>query len=408
MSCMARLDKGIVQNMKFEFILNYINKICPRDYCEDAMKIVNSLNPNVDDSQNDFGTIPTVRLAEKLSADMSYSDRMYIMYILLLMYAADCQNTTNATKSERYLLDKFCGKGLDIEIDELDKLMRMFIRGTEKKWYKEECCDKDSRYPSFALVSNISPITKKRIKPFTSISTIMNLFMISRRSFLALTIIFAFVFWRLDSYSTDLMCIYIPKVVELCWWFIPLFLFLLGLLKPNKFKNTYERINNFIRSRGLIKTSICSILIIVPLYYSISNLLFLMANEMFSTEETIAVNKRIEGTKYIYNSKGKNSYLLKFSSFDISKIAPKNNDRKVVSFPNSLYLSMLPYLTGFSEEKLDNMIIKSMSEVKVRGKDYDNTKVNDTVKLKFKYGYYGMIFYDSYEIIYSSKFIPFF
>lgn len=151
MTYMTRSDGDKVQRDKLEMIVRYIREVIPQTYHKEAIEALKYLTDrekgsgkhrrteslvDVDEfmrgrnclkkGDNSFHYIHDLhgkRLAEELAKYMTADDRLYVMYLLYLLAAADKLITTNGNKSEKYMLDRICVKGMKIDKNELDSLI---------------------------------------------------------------------------------------------------------------------------------------------------------------------------------------------------------------------------------------------------------------------------------------------
>ena len=183
MTYMTRSDGDKVQRGKLEMIVRYIREVIPQTYHKEAIEALKYLTDrekgsgkhrrteslvDVDEfmrgrnclkkGDNSFHYIHDLhgkRLAEELAKYMTADDRLYVMYLLYLLAAADKLITTNGNKSEKYMLDRICVKGMKIDKNELDSLIHHFATGTDQIWYDQHFMNKEIFYPASNVLADI-------------------------------------------------------------------------------------------------------------------------------------------------------------------------------------------------------------------------------------------------------------
>ena len=431
MTYMTRSNGDNVQREKLEMIVRYIREVIPQTYHKEAIEALKYLTDrekgsgkhrkteslvdvdafmrgrnclmNGDNSFHYQHDLHGKRLAEELALYMTEDDRLYVMYLLYLLAAADKLITTDGSKSEKYMLERICVKGLKIDKKELDSLIQHFASGTDQIWYDQHFMNKENYYPSSNVLADIFRMDMSSLSLLDKqVSKVSMLGSTQVALFLAAGLMFVFL-WLFSSFESDLMGNLYPS-----WLFIFGIIFLILLyvitscsvteLESSLVPILRTKIENSLQKRGLIMTSILSLIVVFSLLWEVSNTLFLYGNKIYSNEKSIVVTVPVTDT-YITKTHSKNHttthYHVRFTPVSFRDKEIESEGKKSVSFLNSFCLQTLPWLSGMSIKGVENT--KTMTSLEVGHSDYCHAD-GKNINLYFKVGYYGLLYYNRYDL----------
>ncbi len=431
MTYMTRSNGDNVQREKLEMIVRYIREVIPQTYHKEAIEALKYLTDrekgsgkhrkteslvdvdafmrgrnclmNGDNSFHYQHDLHGKRLAEELALYMTEDDRLYVMYLLYLLAAADKLITTDGSKSEKYMLERICVKGLKIDKKELDSLIQHFASGTDQIWYDQHFMNKENYYPSSNVLadifrmdmSSLSLLDKQVSKVSMLGSTQVALLLAGGLMFVLL--------WLFSSFESDLMGNLYPSWLFIFGIIFLILLFIITSCSVTRLESSLvpilrTKIENSLQKRGLIMTSILSLIVVFSLLWEVSNTLFLYGNKIYSNEKSIVVTVPVTDT-YITKTHSKNHttthYHVRFTPVSFRDKKIESEGKKSVSFLNSFCLQTLPWLSGMSIKGVENT--KTMTSLEVGHSDYCHAD-GKNINLYFKVGYYGLLYYNRYDL----------
>lgn len=423
MTCLTRSNGNNVQMDKIEMIARYIIEVCPLEYQIEAMnalQVLTSRQKRVD-KKTYYESIINVKafaqgnekflnkgdnsytyiypldgksLAEELSLYLSNDDKFYLMYLLFRLTIIDGIITTDGNDSEIKILKELCVKGLKIKSKELNNLINAFATKQDQQWYEAHFSNKDGRYPSSNLLANIFRVDINELISLDKPKSYKSLLGSIQKTILWAGPVYIGLFILFCIYESSLM-------IEIYPTWIHVIVVILGLLIPFSIiifiYNLESLVLPILKSKneirlhrqGLIASSIISLTLVFSLLWEVSNVSFLIGNEVFCNPQPV------EKTAYVtYKGYTKNHYYYKFVNTYIDKEEFDGYNRKYVSFMNRLCLETLSYLPGI--KNVGVKVKRSKQKTEVSRKEY-NSHVNE-IKLYFRLGYFGYVFYDKHKI----------
>ena len=412
MTYMTRSDGDKVQRDKLEMIVRYIREVIPQTYHKEAIEALKYLTDREKGSGKHRRTESLVDVDEfmrgrnclKKGEYMTADDRLYVMYLLYLLAAADKLITTNGNKSEKYMLDRICVKGMKIDKNELDSLIHHFATGTDQIWYDQHFMNKEIFYPASNVLADIFRMD------MSSLSLLDK--QVSKVSMLGSTQVALFfagglmgvLLWIFLHFESDLMCDLYPSWLFIFGIIFVILLFIITLFSITELESSLvpilrTKIENSLQKRGLIMTSILSLIVVFSLLWEVSNTLFLYVNEIFSNEKSIVVTVPVTDT-YTTTTRSKNHttthYHVRFTPVSFRGKKIESEGKKNVSFLNSFCLQTLPWLSGMKLKGVENS--KTMTSLEVGRSTYYSADGKD-IQLYYKVGYFGLLYYDSYSLV---------
>lgn len=421
-----------VQRDKFQMIIRYIVEVVPLEYQVDAIKALKYLTKRIrtsgkntyeesiidvsafkkgdyqscikkgDDSYHYTTEIHGTRMANELALYLSNDDRMYVMYLLFRLTILDGIITTDTSDSELSMLEKLCVDGLKIEKYELDELINSFKYKNDQKWYEQHFENKDSSYPSSNLLANIFRVD---IDELSNLRT-----KITKTSFLdplQSVLIGTFILLILANFVYMIVQSDLINSVYPVWLFVagfPVFLVLIlmiACIKPLDsalFSVLRTSIEDDLQRKGFTSVVISSVIAIISLFVIVPNLLLTIGNETFANEgDTFHMTVPVTRT-YTTTSKNSTDYHVNFPeiSFTDKELLERKANKKSVSYINFLCLNSLPWLSGMSLWGAKS--VYPLSHRQVTYNEYNNAR-GKFIRLNFKIGYFGLIYYDDYQLI---------
>lgn len=431
MTYMTRSDSDRVQKDKLKMILRYITEVCPLEYHKDAIKALKFLTDRYkksgkstyheslidvdafldgkencinkgDNSYKYTHDLHGKRLAEELGRYMSDDDKLYVMYLLFRLAIADGVITDTGRKSELAMMNRLCVAGLKIDKSKLDDLINEFAHGDVDKWYNQHFENRDDRYPSADLLANIFRV---------DINTLASLDKkISRTSYLGPTqnvliasgIILGILLFIFMAYEDDLMGNVYPQWI---FWvglvatgFVLIMSACITKLESAVVPILRTDIENELQRKGLIISVILILIVVFTLLWGTSNTLYLVGNKMFCGEKvikkTVPVKRTYKVTRRTKNGT-RTDYYVVFESVSFADKGPITDIRKSTSPQNSFCLSSLTWLSGMKLIGVANS--KEIHKIECNSYTYSIAE-GKNIKLSFKVGYYGLLYFDEYEI----------
>ena len=432
MTYMTRSDGDKVQRDKLEMIVRYIREVIPQAYHKEAIEALKYLTDrekgsgkhrkteslvDVDDfmlgrnclnnGDNSFHYIHDLhgkRLAEELAKYMTEDDRLYVMYLLYLLAAADKLITTNGNKSEKYMLERICVKGMKIDKNELDSLIHHFATGTDQIWYDQHFMNKEIFYPASNVLADIFRMDMSSLSLLDKQVTKVSMLGSTQVALFFAGGLMGVLLWIFLRFESDLMCDLYPSWLFIFGIIFVILLFIITLYSITELESSLvpilrTKIENSLQNRGLIMTSILSLIVVFSLLWEVSNTLFLYGNEMFSNGKSIVVTVPVTDT-YITTTRSKNHttthYHVRFTPVSFRGKKIETEGKKNVSFLNSFCLHTLPWLSGMKLKGVENS--KTMTSLEVGRSTYYSADGKD-IQLYYKVGYFGLLYYDSYSLV---------
>ncbi|MCQ2207358.1 MAG: hypothetical protein MJZ02_03955 [Paludibacteraceae bacterium] len=430
MTYMTRSDGNAIQYDKLELIVKYIREVCPKEYQKDAIEVLSYLTfrekgsgkqreteslidvdafnkgsdnciKRGDDSFHYEYSLHGERLAEELALYMTEDDRLYVMYMLYRLAVADGKITTRGKWSELYMLNRLCVKGLKIGKEQLDDLLKCFTEGKSQIWYDQHFAYKENRYPSSDVIANLF---RNDVKSFAfldkqiSVTSVLGSVQVA---FLCSIVVYVALLFLFFTYEDDLMGEVYPVWIFIVGVVAAFLVPLVGSVAITELESSLvpivrTKIENSLQLRGLIVSSILSVIVIVTFFWGISNVLFLVANETFSSEKPLVVTVPVTDTYTTTSSR--NHITTCYVRFPRVSLADKQFDveyRKKVSPQNSFCLKTLPIMSGMTLKGVKNT--RTMESLEVGSSTYDSASGRN-MRLHFKVGYFGLVFFDKYEL----------
>lgn len=432
MTYMTRSDGNAIQYDKLELIVKYIREVCPKEYQEDAMEALSYLTyrekgsgkhrktesiidveaflkgsdypiKRGDDSFHYEHSLHGKRLAEELALYLSEDDRLYVMYMLYRLAAVDHKITTKGKKSETYMLHRLCVKGLKIGKEQLDELLKCFTEGQDQDWYNRHFANQENRYPSSDVIANLFRCDVKSFAFLDKQISVTSVLGSVQVAFLCSIVVYVALLFLFFTYEDDLMGEVYPVWIFIVGVVAAFLVPLVGSVAITELESSLvpivrTKIENSLQLRGLIVSSILSVIVIVTFFWGISNVLFLVANETFSSEKTLIVTVPVTDT-YTTTTRSKNRTRTHYHvAFPKVSLADKQFDvksRKKVSFPNSFCLKTLPMMSGMTLKGVKNT--KTMKNLEVGSSTYASASGRN-IQLHYKVGYFGLVFFDKYQL----------
>ena len=437
MTYMTRSNGDKVQRDKLEMIVRYIREVIPQEYHKEAIEALKYLTDREKGSgkhrkteslvdvgafmrgssnciysgDNSFHYVHDLhgrRMAAELASYMTEDDRMYVMYLLYRLAIADGIITTDGSKSEMYMLNRLCVNGLKIGKNELDGLINAFKNRSDKMWYDQHFCNKENFYPSSDVLADIFRMDVSSLSlldrevPKTSVLGSVHIALIG---ICILSFVMFFVF---NNYEDDLMGNVYPKWIFIVGLISAIILLIVVCsvnleLESSLVPVLRTKIENYLQRRGIIISSILSVIFVFSLLWEASNTLFLVGNEIFSNTEPIVVTVPVTDT-YTTTTRSKNHttthYHVRFTEVSFWGKNIETNGKKEVSFPNKLCLQMLPWLSCMKLKGVENT--KTMSSLEVSHTAYCLADGKD-IQLYYKVGYFGLLYYDRFSLVDRKK-----
>lgn len=432
MTYMTRSKGNKVETDKLELIVRYIREVIPSEYHNDAINVLKELterskkrgkhtyyesvvdvnsfltgNKCISDGDDSYHFIYDLhgrRLAEELAKYMSDNDRLYVMYLLYRLAIADGVITTEGKNSELYMLNHLCVKGLKIDKKELDSLIDHFKNRNDQIWYDTHFSNKENFYPTSDALADIFHMDMTSINLLSKeVSTISKLNVI--RGILITTFVALFILgFVFGCYEDNLMGNLYPK-----WLFIGVFVAFVILmiisisiprLESSEIPILRTKLEDSLQFRGLITSSILTLVVSITLFLGVSNTLFVVGNQLFSYHKTIEIRKTVTDT-YTTTTRSKNRttthYHVRFDPVCFNgKMIDLDDNKKEVSYINYICLKTLPYFSCVNFKGIENT--RSMSSLEVSHSEYYDAYSKDIV-LTYKVGYFGLLYFDKYQII---------
>ncbi len=429
MTYMARSDdSNNVQLDKLQIIIRYIKEVIPPKYQRDAIESLKYLTDRIKGNGKNasYESIVNVtkfltgkdclnkgnygyryksdlhgkRLAEELAKYMSEDDRLYLMYLLYRLAIADGEITTSGKNSEFQILNRLCVSGLHINKIELDSLIDHFKNGNDQVWYNKHFTNKENFYPSSDVLGDIFRMNLTSISLLdrqvdtVSISKTIKYILIFAPFVLMILLVFFY------DYSDDLMTNayigfdYIPFIgLILLWILITYIATNIPIVESSIIPIIRTDLENTLQHKAFITSSIIIYSTIFLLFWGVSNILYIYGNKSFANPEPLVITRPITGSRLYH---GKNTtYYLDFEEVNLQYYPISTKVKNTyISYINKQCLKTLPYLSGMKFKNIKNS--KSLASMNVKSSDfYDHGEI---IKLYFKVGYYGLIFYDSYAV----------
>ena len=428
MTYMTRSDSDRIQFDKLDMIVKYVRDVCPQEYQEDAMNALEYLTHRekgsgknkksrsvidveafkrggycfLGDDEDGFHykhDLHGTKLAEELGCYLTEDDRLYVMNLLFRLAAADNTITVKGKKSEANLLYKLCVKGLKIKKEEFQGQLDAFAQGTVNNWYSSHFADKADKYPSVDVFADIFrcescsfAFSEKKVIVTSCLKSVSSALFICVVVFSA----FGLVFFSLVE---DLMCKFIHPdyaIGFLVFWILSfIIVHYIPVPESSMLPVLRTKEENSVQLRGIIASLTVALPMVFALYFLLTNTLFLVANRLFSTD-TVEV---VTPVKEVFTTTGggkhkKTYYHVRFAPVSVFD---KKTDKKPkqLTAPNAICLEALRHLSGRSIWKVENT--ETLTDVKVSYYDYSNA-IGKDVKLYFRVGYYGAIYYDTYSL----------
>lgn len=426
MTYMARSDGDGIQYDKLRMIVRYIKEVVPQEYQKDAITTLKTLTERYktegkhtsseylidvdkfmsglncietgDNSYNYYYPLHGKRLAEELGLYLSETDRLYVMFLLYRLAVADKAITTEGKMSEMYILNRLCVDGLKINKNELDNLINEFKSGNDIRWYEEHFHNKEVFYPSYNVLADIFRMDMTSIsllnKKIPKSSALGSIFIVSNCSCPLLVFLLSLFFiFEINLFGTIYSSVvYIIGIIAI------LSIIILNLVASSELETSCIPIlrsvhEDELQKRRLILYSISTFILIVSLFWFLSNTWFLVANDIFACKKSFVVSVPITGKNYERSNK-KFSYYVTFKEVSLENIQ-FDDYQGSVSGINSFFVNSLPWLSGMKNKEVKNT--KTMSLMQVSSHDY-HIADGKNIELHFKVGYFGLVYYKCFMI----------
>lgn len=329
---------------------------------------------------------------------------MYVMYLLYRLAIADGIITTDGSKSEMYMLNRLCVNGLKIDKNELSHLINAFKNGNDKMWYDQHFFNKEDFYPSSDVLADIFRMDMSSLSlldkevPKTSVLGSIHIALIGI-CFLSFGMFFVF-----NNYEADLMGDVYPTWIFIVGLISAIILLIVVCsvnleLESSLVPVLRTKIENYLQRRGIIVSSVLSVIFVFSLLWEASNTLFLVGNEIFSNSEPIVVTTPVTDT-YTTTTRSKNRttthYHVRFPKVSFLNKNIETEGKKEVSVPNKLCLHMLLWLSCMKLKGVENT--RTMTSLEVDYSSYSRAKGKD-IQLYYKAGYFGLLYFDGYSLV---------
>ncbi len=419
-----------VQSGKIEFISRYITEVCPKEYRADAATALAAITKreigsgkysqtldlvNVEESIHQGRIIVDpdacgsnshyvfdfhgTKLAEELGLYLCKEDKQYIMFMLLALACTDNKLSTRKKNSEEKLLYNLCVNGLKLKKSELDELINYYIKGNAEEWYNNHF--HADRYAPFGQLSDIfghgdflHPTSDKTAIGKSSLS---NLFYYPFILGAIFQIVLAFIMLMLtDTHlmtgAFDFLLFSIPYSIV----FLFIVIFTVKPLQSSEIPILRTRKEDWIQLRNVILGSATSLSIIIYIHASISTIFFIVGNMRYDNhKDTIEVTRTITGWNAYYGKN--NEYYAHFTADPICFQGEAHTpNRPEVSLVTEYYLNVIAHMPFIWLKDIQND--EQMAKIRVREYDYSYRNEIKQLKVRFRIGYFGVIYYDGYEI----------
>lgn len=423
---MASLLKTTPQAKQFdklEFIGRYIREACPKEIWHDMLGVLEILTANsmweapygdvnkivdkrafVKGKEDWFYRLKqfytygyefnSIEVAEEFGAILSKDDRRYLAYLLFRVANTDGKITGKGTASEENLLYKLCVKGLKMEEAEFDNLLVVFATGRVEEWYNQHLGG--VKYPAYDQLADIYQryngtfFAADRIKTPRFSSLLTALLCGCAVSIGLILSAFCLEGNQMSIVGKSVLSIFI-------------LLFFVVLMKVNSTNSTdlyssgellRTKKDDSSKRKGIVWEVICAFGVVLFLYYGLTSLLLVAANRAFAEECKVVVVRYV--TSVFVNQP--EYYAVLNEEVTTEDFHSKGREDGQVNPVDAFGLMVLRKISWHKLDKNEG----AMKCVEISAQDYDKLYRKGIIKkiaLKFKMGYYGNAWYDSYQLL---------
>ncbi len=405
---------------KLEFIGRYIREVCPKEIWDDVLSELETLTANTYCEK--YGTeggvvnkwafikgkddwffrlnkpycyghrFNSVEIAEEFGAILSEDDRTYLAYLLFRVANADGVITGRGKFSEKNLLHNLCVKGLKMEEAVFYNLLNEFATGRAEEWYNQHL--KGEKYPAY---DRLADIYQKYNGSFfvveNGIRTILCPFS------LIVGFLFSFV---LSSLSCCLEVNQMYRLVSKGVFLIPVLIFVcLSVIRVDWIGQSGRLLRTKKDDRSLQKDIVAEVLaafgVVAFLYYGLTSFMLVAANIAFADEYKV-----VRHVNRVFQSQPK-YYAVLDEKVTAEDFHLEGREKSPENSVDAFGLMVLRKISWHNLDKIENTI--PVAKVEVSAQDYSELEGHFPVSheakivLKFKVGYYGIAWYDTYQLL---------